>query len=171
MDVSPTLTNTGTYHPYIKPTRSQILKNSQKLPTYPLTLAFAKLKNTKMLARALAFIIFLTSLLAVTGATPVEKRYFPQGTISNPANGTVIMPGQTFDFLYNPRGDYCLSSYNITVWLLTSPPSSVLAGTATGHYFGRYAYSSYPSSYFPEICLHLNLLADPRLFTSESKPD
>ena len=82
---------------------------------------------------------------AIAAPASPEKRYYPQGTISSPANGTVIMPGQSFDFLYNQRGDYCLSSYNFSVWLLTSPLGSTLGGDSTdmtGHYFGRFSYSS-----------------------------
>lgn len=75
----------------------------------------------------------------------LEKRYYPQGTISKPDNGTSIMPGQPFDFFYNQRGDYCLSSMNFTVWLFTTPPESALgamtSGDVTGWYFGRFAYS------------------------------
>ncbi|TDL23293.1 hypothetical protein BD410DRAFT_721613 [Rickenella mellea] len=70
--------------------------------------------------------------------------YFPQGTITVPANGTAIAPGANFDFTYNVHSDYCVSSYNFTVWLLTSPPESILAGTATGHFFGRFAAATYP---------------------------
>ena len=78
----------------------------------------------------------------------LEERYGSQGTISSPANGTVIMPGESFDFYYNTHSDYCISSMNFTVWLLTSPPESVFGimdGSAkvTGWYFGRFAYSSY----------------------------
>ncbi|KAH8109798.1 hypothetical protein DFH11DRAFT_904410 [Phellopilus nigrolimitatus] len=80
---------------------------------------------------------------AAAPSAPPAKRYPPQGTISDPANGTTIMPGAAFAFLYNPRADYCLSSYNFTVWLLTAPPQGMLAGTQTGHYFGRFAYSTY----------------------------
>ncbi|PAV16819.1 hypothetical protein PNOK_0688300 [Pyrrhoderma noxium] len=88
------------------------------------------------------------ALLSHTQALPTSSpspRYFPQGTISSPANGTIILPGQSFDFYYNQRGDYCLSSYNFSVWLLTSPPGSSMIGddsTMTGHYFGRFSYSS-----------------------------
>lgn len=64
-----------------------------------------------------------------------------QGTITSPANGTHIAPGAAFDFLYNARGDYCISSYNYTVWLLTSSPSTIglYSNSMTGHYFGRFS--------------------------------
>lgn len=132
---------------FLYPTRQNIFEPDclENYPSSYVLLSHPHSPHIIMLVKAVTLITFLTSLVA-THATPVAKRYFPQGTISSPVNGTVIMPGQSFDFLYNARGDYCLSSYNITVWLLTSAPSSIVDGTATGHYFGRYAYSSYPSS-------------------------
>ncbi|KAL5519761.1 hypothetical protein ACEPAG_1421 [Sanghuangporus baumii] len=87
-------------------------------------------------------------------ARSLEERYDSQGTISSPVNGTAIMPGESFDFYYNAHSDYCVSSSNFTVWLLTSPPSSlsgIMNGDAkvTGWYFGRFAYSSYSDHYPP----------------------
>ncbi|KZT41232.1 hypothetical protein SISSUDRAFT_960182, partial [Sistotremastrum suecicum HHB10207 ss-3] len=75
----------------------------------------------------------LLSLLA-----PFAAAYYPQGSITVPANGTHIAPGETFNFTYNGRGDYCLSSFAYSVVLLTSPPDSLLTLTTTGHYFGRF---------------------------------
>ncbi|KAL5482363.1 hypothetical protein ACEPAI_8957 [Sanghuangporus weigelae] len=87
-------------------------------------------------------------------ARSLEERYGSQGTISSPVNGTAIMPGESFDFYYNAHSDYCVSSSNFTVWLLTSPSSSlsgIMDGGAkvTGWYFGRFAYSSYSNHYPP----------------------
>ena len=111
-------------------------------------------------------LFFLTTLLAFTtlaSALPrpdrdaLSTRYYPQGTISSPANGTSIMPGASFAFEYNPRSDYCVYTHNFSVWLLTSAPSTIGGmitgmnggdgesdGTGpSGYYFGRYSYSSY----------------------------
>ncbi|THH04658.1 hypothetical protein EW145_g5353 [Phellinidium pouzarii] len=94
-----------------------------------------------LLALVLAFTaLFVSPSAAAVGLAP---RYGAQGTIGSPANGTNIMPGAPFAFLYTPRSDYCLVSNNFTVWLLTSPPSSPFGGDMTGHFFGRFAYSTF----------------------------
>lgn len=68
------------------------------------------------------------------------------GTISAPAAGTLITPGQSFDFSYNSHADYGISSYNYTVWLTTTPPTSMAQSDTfmTGHYFGRFSEPNYP---------------------------
>jgi hypothetical protein len=85
----------------------------------------------------------------LTAATPTRRT---DHAIVAPSEDSVIAPGQTFDFNYRSMGDYGISSYNITVWLFTSPPTSFAASEnfATGHFFGRYAYSTYPSKHFCE---------------------
>ncbi|PVG03555.1 hypothetical protein CPB86DRAFT_822114 [Serendipita vermifera] len=65
-----------------------------------------------------------------------------KGTIIAPTSGTKIRPGQSFPFNYKIHQDYCTSSHNITVALLTSPPNSA---TNTGHFFGRFGTGSYPA--------------------------
>ena len=80
--------------------------------------------------------LFLTALPSLA--------YYPQGYITVPANGSHVEPGQAFDFTYNARGDYCLTSHNYTVWVLTAPPTSVLQienNGVTGEYLGRFSSS------------------------------
>ncbi|KAF9067128.1 hypothetical protein BDP27DRAFT_1329308 [Rhodocollybia butyracea] len=77
--------------------------------------------------------------------------FFPfdtTGTISSPPNGALINPGAWFDFLYNSRADYGITSLNYTVFLVTSAPVSLVpsAEFATGHFFGRFAEPNYPGN-------------------------
>ncbi|KAG7450846.1 uncharacterized protein BT62DRAFT_540325 [Guyanagaster necrorhizus] len=73
------------------------------------------------------------------------------GTITSPANGTVILPGQSFAFSYDPMADYSMSTYNYTVFLLTKPPASLYPSNewSSGHYFGRFDYPNYPAVPYP----------------------
>ncbi|KIY45652.1 hypothetical protein FISHEDRAFT_28981, partial [Fistulina hepatica ATCC 64428] len=68
--------------------------------------------------------------------------------IVSPAKGTSIAPGETFDFDYESIADYGESSYNLTIWLYTTPPSTVvitpMTHYAVGHYFGRFGVENYP---------------------------
>ncbi|KAJ6585095.1 hypothetical protein B0H19DRAFT_927570 [Mycena capillaripes] len=68
--------------------------------------------------------------------------------IIQPADGTHIAPGQTFDFEYLSIADYGTSSYNYSVYLLTSPPLALMTSQnfGTGHYFGRFAEPNYPGN-------------------------
>ncbi|KAI5121339.1 hypothetical protein M0805_000647 [Coniferiporia weirii] len=93
-----------------------------------------------LLLTAFSSFLLLSATPAVAAATP---RYGAQGMITSPANGTNILPGTAFDFEYTQRSDYCLTSHNFTAWLLASPPSSVLAGTASGYFFGRFSYATF----------------------------
>ncbi|KAI5121340.1 hypothetical protein M0805_000648 [Coniferiporia weirii] len=96
---------------------------------------------SRLLLTALSSVLLFSATPAA--ATVFDPRDSPaQGTISQPANGTNILPGAAFDFEYTPRGDYCLLSHNYTVWVLASPPASVLAGTASGYFFGRFSSAS-----------------------------
>lgn len=81
---------------------------------------------------------FSSLVLAAPTSTP--------GTIVSPASGTVIMPGQPFNFVYQSRADYSVTSFNYTVWLFTSLPNSFSPTDAfsTGHFFGRFAEPNYP---------------------------
>jgi hypothetical protein len=97
--------------------------------------------------------LFTPLFLLFTLLTTVTA-YYPQGTITAPANGTRIAPGARFDFKYNIRSDYCLSSLNYTVWLFTSsggPSQAPFLALepenqfATGHFFGRFQEQSYAS--------------------------
>ncbi|KAK0506595.1 hypothetical protein EDD18DRAFT_37247 [Armillaria luteobubalina] len=73
------------------------------------------------------------------------------GTITSPANGTVILPGQSFPFSYSPKADYSVSTYNYTVFLLTKLPTSLYSSDewSSGHYFGRFDYSNSPAVPYP----------------------
>lgn len=86
--------------------------------------------------------LFVLSLLTLFVVINAQN----QGTILAPASGAKIKPNQKFSFGYKQHQDYCVSSHNITVALLTQPPTSV---TNTGHYFGRYATGSYPAQGLP----------------------
>jgi len=79
--------------------------------------------------------------------------YYPQGYITSPPNGTHIAPGQAFDFTYNQRSDYCTSSFNYTVWLLTSPPEALLNLQSTGRFLGEYQTASYRSLFMTRTVL------------------
>jgi hypothetical protein len=90
-----------------------------------------------------AALLFISLLSALTAALA----YYPHGYITAPLNGTALAPGQRFNFTYNVRSDYCVSSFNYTVWLFTSIPSGLsFIGpdnqVATGAYLGRYANSN-----------------------------
>ncbi|KAF8158406.1 hypothetical protein B0H34DRAFT_656242 [Crassisporium funariophilum] len=72
--------------------------------------------------------------------------------IEVPSNGTIIKPGAAFDFQYQSIADYGTSSFNYTVWLFTSPPTSFVPvdNYATGYYFGRFAEPNYPGNPSPQ---------------------
>ncbi|KAF8158949.1 hypothetical protein K438DRAFT_1620151 [Mycena galopus ATCC 62051] len=81
-----------------------------------------------------------------------SRRQSTSGTIVAPADGTVIAPGEAFAFQYDSVADYGISSYNYTVWLLTSPPTAFAPSLnfAEGHYFGRFAEPNYPGNPSPQ---------------------
>jgi hypothetical protein len=121
------------------------LSELQILPTFPWD-PYDLFTDTMI--SFMAFLIPLLALVHLASSTPaVAPRYFPQGTISSPANGTAIAPGAAFDFKYNTRGDYCMSSFNFTVWLATSPPNGGFGpetNLLTGVYLGRFSEENYP---------------------------
>jgi hypothetical protein len=88
-----------------------------------------------------AFCLTLFSSVAT-----LASAYYPQGSITSPANGTAIQPGQPFNFTYHTRGDYCTSSFNYTVYLLTTDPATARLGDENvfgyGEFIGRYTSSS-----------------------------
>ncbi|KAF9267336.1 hypothetical protein L218DRAFT_894502 [Marasmius fiardii PR-910] len=102
-----------------------------------------------------AAILYFLPLFSVVPAAPSTRRGPPtnpgSGVIVKPASGTVIAPGQTFDFLYDTKADYGISSYNFDVYLFTSKPSgfAVDEDWATGHYYGRWALPNYPGNPSP----------------------
>ncbi|KAH7912536.1 hypothetical protein BJ138DRAFT_776434 [Hygrophoropsis aurantiaca] len=100
---------------------------------------------------ALLYLLGL-SLLALLGAAspPLSLRDNTPGTISSPPDGSAIAPGANFDFSYNTRADYGISSYNYTVWLWSSLPGGVSQQFATGHYFGRFSEENYPGNPNPQ---------------------
>jgi hypothetical protein len=85
--------------------------------------------------------LLCTAALAV--AAPARRT--DHGIVS-PTSGSVIAPGETFDFEYNTMGDYGISSYNVTVWLVTDAPTSFAPSVnfANGHFFGRFSFPNYP---------------------------
>ncbi|KAG7088325.1 hypothetical protein E1B28_012334 [Marasmius oreades] len=98
--------------------------------------------------------LFFLPLLSVVVAAPSTRRAPPSpgsGVIVKPAGSTVIAPGQSFDFLYDTRADYGVSSYNFNVYLFTSRPSGFVVDEdyATGHYYGRWALPNYPGNPSP----------------------
>ncbi|TFY80934.1 hypothetical protein EWM64_g3080 [Hericium alpestre] len=72
---------------------------------------------------------------------------YPQGVIEAPLNGTVIRPGQAFNFTYNAHADYCISSYNFSIWVMTSTPGMFAPSEnfMTGYYFGLFDVPNYPA--------------------------
>lgn len=90
------------------------------------------------------FVFALLHLLTIAYATT--------GTILAPANGTNIAPGASFSFQYSSRADYGISSYNYTVWLLTSLPTTFMPTDtfATGYFFGRFSAPNYPGNPYPK---------------------
>lgn len=91
----------------------------------------------------LSSISLLSFAICTFAATPA---------IIHPANGTHIALGSPFDFKYNTRADYGVTSYNYTVRLITSEELSKLDlsklgklnDVTTGYYFGTFAESNYP---------------------------
>ena len=91
------------------------------------------------------FLVILLSALSAQATGP--------GTISAPATGTNIAPGKSFDFSYITRADYGVSSYAFTVWLVTTPPTSLSQADIfmTGHFFGRFSEENYPGMVFSSL--------------------
>jgi hypothetical protein len=92
------------------------------------------------------FALLASALALVLPAMQVSAA----GAISSPANGTAIAPGQAFAFGYDIHADYCISSFNYTVWLFTSDPAkfSLTAGGvfSTGAFLGRFQQPNYPGA-------------------------
>lgn len=97
-----------------------------------------------MLAMFSSRTTLLAPVLVLLALVMRVTAYYPQGFITVPANGTAITPGEPFDFKFNTRGDYCVSSYNFTVYLFTQVPSPNMFFIgeenqfASGLYIGRY---------------------------------
>ncbi|KAJ3747132.1 hypothetical protein DFH05DRAFT_1478616 [Lentinula detonsa] len=93
-----------------------------------------------------AILLLLSSLTNVFAAPLVRQD--SSGIIVSPTVGTLVNPGEAFDFSYSARGDYGVTSLNYTVFLMTSLPTSLApsADFATGHYFGRFAEANYPGN-------------------------
>ncbi|KAF7314473.1 hypothetical protein MKEN_00920300 [Mycena kentingensis (nom. inval.)] len=99
------------------------------------------------------FVLASTLFLSAAGAPHNPTRQLQKGTIVSPANGTPISPGATFDFEYTTMADFGVSSYNYTVWLLTSAPSTVFAQSqnfAGGYFFGRFSQPNFPGNPDPK---------------------
>lgn len=106
------------------------------------TVKSAELLPLKLYRRMFALRTVTASLVLLLSALSTQAT--GPGTISAPANGTQIAPGEAFDFNYITRGDYGVSTYNISVWLATTPPTSFAQADVfmTGHYFGRFSYDN-----------------------------
>ncbi|KAJ3799065.1 hypothetical protein GGU11DRAFT_743742 [Lentinula aff. detonsa] len=80
-----------------------------------------------------AILLLLSSLTNVFAAPLVRQD--SSGTIVSPTVGTLVNPGEAFDFSYSARGDYGVTSLNYTVFLMTSLPTSLApsADFATGN--------------------------------------
>ncbi|KAI0352669.1 hypothetical protein OH77DRAFT_1362943, partial [Trametes cingulata] len=93
------------------------------------------------------------ALVAARAVSNVRTSADPtHGQITEPQPGAHIAPGQLFNFTYMPSADYCRSTYAASVWLVTTPPSS-LAPTDVfmgGHFFGRFDYPNYPAVPYPK---------------------
>ncbi|KAJ6585371.1 hypothetical protein B0H19DRAFT_1059605 [Mycena capillaripes] len=91
-------------------------------------------------------LVALFPLIGSVHSAP-SRRQSTSGTIIAPADGTVIAPGETFAFSYDSMADFGISSYNYTVFLLTSVPTSFEQSIdfAQGHYFGRFAEPNFPA--------------------------
>ncbi|KAJ7784454.1 hypothetical protein B0H16DRAFT_298597 [Mycena metata] len=90
---------------------------------------------------ALAF--FLASFASTSATAPA---------IIQPADNTAIAPGASFPFEYLSIADYGTSSYNYSVYLITSPPDAFAPSQtfASGHYFGRFGAPNYPGNPNPK---------------------
>jgi len=95
-------------------------------------------------------LLLCVSLLSyLVSALPTVRQSEPtKGSITEPSAGAVIMPGTPFDFQYTTRADYSCTSFNFTILLLTSLPSSFGPTDlfSTGHFFGRFAEPNYPGN-------------------------
>jgi hypothetical protein len=95
----------------------------------------------------------LVAILACTSAAFAAPSRLSErtvaGSIIQPANGTTIKPGQSFNFQYQPMSDYGVSSYNFTVYLFTQLPTGFASTQqwADAHYFGRYSLPNYPGEH------------------------
>jgi hypothetical protein len=85
----------------------------------------------------------IASLFSLFAAFAVAQN---PGTIEKPTEGTVIAPGAVFDFKYNIRADYSISSYAYSVWVFTEMPASFAPSDvwSTGYFFGRFDEANYP---------------------------
>lgn len=104
-------------------------------------LAFTKFMKTAT--------VLVLATLAIASPTPIAlPRDDLAGVISAPAEGTVIAPGQAFDFAYGIHADYCSSSYNYSVWLMTEMPQAFSPSPTftTGYLFGTYDAANYPGT-------------------------
>ncbi|ETW81690.1 hypothetical protein HETIRDRAFT_317551 [Heterobasidion irregulare TC 32-1] len=90
-------------------------------------------------------------MLSIPFLTTAAPLAYPTGVIVAPINGTSIMPGEVFDFKYNAHADYCMSSYNYSVWLVTDKPTMFMPSETfmTGHLFGTFQEANYPGTPVP----------------------
>ena len=70
----------------------------------------------------------------------LSRRNYP------PSQWKTYRPGESFPFTYNAWLGECGSSYNYTVWLLTSPPETLMTSFTTGVFLGRFSAASFSST-------------------------
>ncbi|KAJ7212012.1 hypothetical protein GGX14DRAFT_621283 [Mycena pura] len=97
--------------------------------------------------------VAVLALLPLAGTVlGAPSRRQNKGTIFAPAEGTNIKPGEVFGFQYQSVADFGVSSYNYTVFLLTSAPTTFNPSTdwGRGYYFGRFAEPNFPGNPSPK---------------------
>jgi hypothetical protein len=106
-----------------------------------------------------------STLLAalVSLLVPSSLAYSTQSGIISPVNGTALKPGQSFDFLYDLHADYCMSSFNYTVWMFTSDPRKFGMGSddaiGTGRFLGRFQQANYPGESSSSFLIVIHFLS------------
>ncbi|OCH92863.1 hypothetical protein OBBRIDRAFT_726013 [Obba rivulosa] len=69
------------------------------------------------------------------------------GSIGQPEPNAHIAPGTAFNFSYNIRADYCMSSYGYSVYLITDVPTGLApsAQFMNGYFLGHFEGENYPA--------------------------
>ncbi|KAK0464508.1 uncharacterized protein EV420DRAFT_1475962 [Desarmillaria tabescens] len=86
------------------------------------------------LLRLLSSLLVLSTTLSLPVSVSAGN-----GEITSPTNGTVVMPGESFDFKYDGMADYSVSGYNYSVC-----PSHPLSPLAPGTTLDDTDYANYP---------------------------
>ncbi|KAI0688889.1 hypothetical protein C8Q76DRAFT_772075 [Earliella scabrosa] len=93
-----------------------------------------------------------TALTAATSLLLAHPALAGDGSILLPHPGTHVAPGESFNFSYSIRGDYCTSSYAFSVFLVTDTPTSAAPADVFmgGYFFGRFDAPNYPAVPYPQ---------------------